>query len=54
MAYLRDDLVDIALLQETWLNKGDNNIYSEMEEYGFKIIRAMREKNRGGGLAIRI
>ena len=52
MAYLRDDLVDIAFLQETWLNKGDNNIYAEMEEYGFKIIKSMRNKNRGGGLAV--
>ena len=52
MSYLEDSIVDVAFFQETWLTKGDNNIYSEMKEYGYNVIKSMRDKNRGGGLAI--
>ena len=48
MAHLRDNSVDVTFLQETWLNRGDNNIYAEMKEYGYRIIKSVRDKNRGG------
>ena len=52
MSYIDENHVDIAFLQETWLTGGDANVYVEMEEYGFKVHKYMREKCRGGGLAV--
>ena len=50
---LEDHMVDIALLQETWL-AGDLSIYAKLKEYGFKIVKLERTVKRGGGLAILI
>ena len=53
LSFFKESNLDIALLQETWLNKGDKSIISEIEDYGVDIIyenRALRDK--GGGVAI--
>ena len=53
LSFFRESNLDIALFQETWLNKGDKSIISEIEDYGVDIIyenRALRDK--GGGVAI--
>ena len=49
---IEENDVDVALLQETWLNKGDGSIYAELQEEGFKIFKLERTDKRGGGLAI--
>ena len=49
---LEENDTDVALLQETWLHKGDNSIYAEFREKGFKIFKLERAEKRGGGLAI--
>lgn len=49
---LEDHQVDVAALQETWLNRGDNSIYHEVFEYGYKVYKLERAERRGGGLAI--
>ena len=35
---LLDYDMDIVFLQETWLNKGDKSIISEVKDYGIDII----------------
>ena len=40
------------MLQETWLNDSDLNVYSEIREYGYELLKVTRDKNRGGGLLI--
>ena len=49
---LEDNKIDVVILQETWLNKGDSSIYEEFSEMGFKIMKLERVNKRGGGLAI--
>ena len=48
--YLYESNTDIAMLQETWLAKGDSNVYSQIKEYGFKLHHWERDGSRGGGL----
>ena len=43
--------IDVALLQETWL-QGDLAIYAEFKEKGYKIKKLERTKKGGGGLAV--
>ena len=53
MSYLEENSVDIAVLQETWLNKGDKNILAEISEYGYNVYKSSRQsKANGGGVAI--
>ena len=49
---LADYDVDIIVLQETWLNKGDASLYTEFLEMDFKIVKLERDNKRGGGLAL--
>ena len=48
---LDDNNIDIALLQETWL-QGDLSVYAEFKEKGFTIRKLERSGRKGGGLAI--
>ena len=48
---LDENRIDVALLQETWL-QGDLSIYAEFKEIGYKIKKLERTKKRGGGLAV--
>ena len=48
---LSDANINVCLLTETWLRKGDTSKISEIKELGFKIIPQSR-KGRGGGVAI--
>ena len=50
---LDDNLVDIAVLQETWL-QGDLSVYAEFKEKGFTIRKLERSGKRGGGLAVMV
>ena len=54
MDLVREDGVDILLVQETWLRKCDAPIIKEIEEYGFKVSseRKRRATDLGGGVAI--
>ena len=47
---LPDNFLDILCLQETWLKKKDNSIFSEIHDSGYEILSAPR-KGRGGGVA---
>ena len=49
---IEENKIDIVALQETWLNKGDSAIYSEIKEFGFKIAKLERKQKSGGGLAV--
>ena len=48
---LLDSKIDIVLLQETWLSKGDASVYMEFKELGYKISKFERKSKKGGGLA---
>ena len=52
LSYLDDNQTEIACLQETWLNSGDQSIYQVIREHGYHIIKKERSIGRGGGLAI--
>ena len=49
-----DNKVDILLLQETWLERSDTVIISEIREYNLEIFQdgKLREIDVGGGVAI--
>ena len=54
MAYLTDEDVDIAFVQETWIRKSDGNLLTEIREYGYEVItyRKTRKLDLGGGVAV--
>ena len=49
--YLKDRLLDVALIQESWLNDYDSAKLFEIEQLGYKVMSSPR-KSRGGGLAV--
>ena len=50
--HLNDQLVDVCLLQETYLRKGDDAKIQEMKDRGWEIYSAPRKQRIGGGVAI--
>ena len=43
--------MDVACLQETWLNAGDSSIYQIIKEHNYKILKWERSQEKlGGGL----
>ena len=45
--------VDVCMLQETWLSKGDESVIAEIKDYGFEMITRRRPTGRkGGGVAV--
>ena len=51
--YLKDNNIQIAFVQETWLNAGDNSILAEINDYGYNIITQNRtQRDTGGGVAV--
>ena len=49
---LLDSHIDIVLLQETWLNKGDSAIKCEIEDHDLEMINVNRVlRDNGGGVA---
>ena len=52
LEHLEDQLVDICLLQETYLRKGDNAKHQEIRERGWEIHSAPRKQRIGGGVAV--
>ena len=53
MSLLEDQDIDIALLQETWLNKGDSAVLAEIKDHGFDVIHANRTmRDIGGGVTV--
>ena len=52
MSYIEEKQIEIACLQETWLNLGDKSLYQIIQEYGYKTITKERRDARGGGVAI--
>ena len=53
LEYLRNHSTDIALLQETWIKRGDKSIIQQINEFGYKVVRTSRQsKTNGGGLAV--
>ena len=53
LEYLESNAIDIAILQETWLKKGDKSVSSKIREYGYEIIKTSRQsETNGGGLAV--
>ena len=49
-----DDLgIDVCVLQETWLSKGDSTVLAEIKDFGFEVrSRRRMSDNKGGGVAI--
>ena len=53
LEYLHDNCVDIAILQETWLKRGDEGKINEIGEYGYKVLKSSRQSDvTGGGVAV--
>ena len=53
ITYLEDNDIDLCMLQETWLNKGDGSIIQEIKDHGYNIYTQHRHRgNTGGGVAI--
>ena len=53
LKYLKDNDIDICMLQETWLNKGDSSVMQEIKDHGYNIISQRRLRGDvGGGVAI--
>ena len=52
LEHLSDQLVDVCLLQETYLRKGDDAKIQEMKDRGWEIYSAPRKQRIGGGVAI--
>ena len=48
---LLDRKIDICLLSETWLRKGDTSKISEIKDFGYNIFHQSRP-GRGGGVAV--
>ena len=50
---LRELDIDVCILQETWLSRGDESVIAEIKNHGFKILSKGRTTgSRGGGLAV--
>ena len=53
LPHLTDNNIDICMLQETWLNKGDSSVIQEIKELGYNLHSQRRLKgDTGGGVAI--
>ena len=53
LKHLKDNDIDICMLQETWLNKGDSSVMQEIKDHGYNIISQRRLRGDvGGGVAI--
>ena len=54
MYYLKENHIDVMLVQETWVRKCDGPIIKQVKEYGFKFIsyRKSRKIDWGGGVAV--
>ena len=53
LTYVKDNDIDVCMLQETWLNKGDSSIIQEIKDHGYNIHSQRRLKGDiGGGVAI--
>ena len=48
MSYIEENNIEIAFFQETWLNRGDKNIYRSIQEYGYQTISFERKESQGG------
>ena len=51
---LRENDIDVALIQETWLKKSDKSIIAEIKEFGYNTLsfRKSRRVDLGGGVAV--
>ena len=47
---MKDKLVDVCCVTETWLKSKDNARFAEIHDFGYDIISAPR-KGHGGGVA---
>ena len=53
LSHLSDNNIDICMLQETWLNKGDSSVIQEIKEQGYSLYSQRRLRgDTGGGVAI--
>ena len=54
MNFLKENDIDIMLVQETWVRKCDGHIIKQVKEYGFKFVscRKSRKIDWGGGVAV--
>ena len=53
LSYLKDHNIDICMLQETWLNKGDSSVIQEIKDHGYNLHSQRRLRgDTGGGVAI--
>ena len=51
MSQLEDMDIDVALFQETWINKGDNAVIAEIKDHGYDVIHVKRNlRDIGGGV----
>ena len=48
---LLDKDIDVCLLSETWLRKGDTSKISEIKDLGYRLLHQSRP-GRGGGVAV--
>ena len=49
---LEDDSIDVALISETWFSAMRGKHTATIQESGYKIVHAVRDSERGGGVAI--
>ena len=54
MTYLENNLIDVALIQESWIRKCDSHILKQIKEYKYHIMsyRKARSLEWGGGVAV--
>ena len=54
MNYLKENNIDVMLVQETWVRKCDGPMIKQVKEYGFKFLsyRKSRKIDWGGGVAV--
>ena len=53
LEYIDENCIDIAMLQETWLKRGDKSKITEIREYGYKVLKSSRQSDvSGGGVAV--
>ena len=53
MAHVKENWIDMALIQESWIRKCDNAILKEIKEYKYDVFtcRKSRKIDWGGGVA---
>lgn len=53
LSFMKENDIDIAFLQETWINQGDASVLAEIRDYGYQVISQRRKSSDiGGGVGV--